>query len=121
MLDYSAEDEYELAREKQYKRKQMTTTLTPYKKLLTMTKEAIDGALAVVRAKSAKCKAELELAKLEENDAELDKKIQEACSVKELNFSRIIELQDEQALNARKMEQFKAIIAQMFPSEEATK
>jgi hypothetical protein len=99
----------------------MTTTLTPYKKLLTMTKEAIDGALANTRAKSAKCKAELELAKLEERDAELDKKIQEACSVKELNFENIINLQDEQALNARKMEQFKTLISQMFPSEEASK
>lgn len=96
----------------------MTTTLTPYKKLLTMTKEAIDGALASTRAKSAKCKAELELAKLEERDAELDKKIQEACSLKELNFSAIIELQDEQALNERKMKQFKTIIEQMFPSDK---
>jgi len=97
----------------------MTTTLTPYKKLLTMTKEAIDGALANTRAKSAKCKAELELAKLEEKDAELDKKIQEACSVKELNFNNILELQDEQALNARRMDQFRIMINQLFPAEEA--
>lgn len=96
----------------------MTTTLTPYKKLLTMTKEAIDGALATTRAKSAKCKAELELAKLEERDAELDKKIQEACSVKDLNFNIILELQDEQALNVRRMEQFKQLIAQMFPADD---
>lgn len=94
----------------------MTKKLTPYKKLLTMSKEALDIALAAVRAKSAQKQAELELAKLEERDAELDKKIQEACSAKELNFSRIIELQDEQGLNARKMQQFKDIIEQMFPS-----
>jgi hypothetical protein len=84
-----------------------------------MTKEAIDGALANSRAKSAKCKAELELAKLEERDAELDKKIQEACSVKELNFDKIIELQDEQDLNSRRMKQFTTIIEQMFPADDA--
>lgn len=97
----------------------MTTVLTPYKKLLTMTKEAIDGALAATRAKSAKCKAELELAKLEERDAELDKKIQEACSEKELNFTKILELQDDQALNERKMKQFRTLINQMFPTDES--
>lgn len=95
----------------------MPTKLTPYKTLLTMTKDAIDGILASSRAKSARCKAELELAKLEEKAATIDKQIQEACSQKELNFDKLIELQDEYALNERRMEQFKTIICELFPSE----
>lgn len=89
--------------------------LTPYKKLLGMTKDAIDATLAATRANSAKKQAELEVCKLEEKQATLEKNIQEACSQKELNFNRIIELQDEFALNERRIEQFTQIISEMFP------
>ena len=43
--------------------------LTPYKKLLTMAKDAIDATLAPVRANSAKKKAELEQAKVDAGDS----------------------------------------------------
>ncbi len=89
--------------------------LTPYKKLLTMAKEAVDAALAPIRANSAKKQAELEVAKLEERVATLETELTELCSKKDLCFDRIIDKLDEIALAERRREQFNTIIAEMFP------
>lgn len=89
--------------------------LTPYKKLLTMAKEAVDASLATVRAHSAKKQAELEEAKLDERIATLESQISEACSKQPLDFYRIIELLDETALAERRKKQFATIVSEMFP------
>ena len=91
------------------------TKLTPYKTLLTMGKEAIDNALAPVRSKSAKKKAELEIAKLEERVATLDSELSTICSKQELNFDSIINKLDEIALADRRRKQFNKILDEMFP------
>ncbi len=90
--------------------------LTPYKKLLTMAKEKIDEVLAIPRANSAKKQAELEMAKLDERVATLQTELTESCSVKELNFNRIIDKLDEIALAERRKKQFNKIIEEMFPN-----
>jgi hypothetical protein len=92
--------------------------LTPYKKLLTMAKEAVDATLAPVRANAAKKQAELEVAKLEERTATLQSELDTLCSARELNFSRIIEKMDEMALADRRKKQFEKIVAEMFPTDE---
>lgn len=89
--------------------------LTPYAKLLTMTKEAVDKTLAPVRAKSQQLKAELEVAKLDERIATLEKSIDESCSQKDLNYDTIIDLLDDLALAERRKEQFDKIIVELFP------
>ena len=89
--------------------------LTPYKKILAMGKEAIDANLAPVRAHSAKKKAELEMAKLDEKLATLDSEINSICSEKEINFEKIINKLDDIALTERKRKQFEKIIGEMFP------
>jgi hypothetical protein len=89
--------------------------LTAYKKLLVMGKEAIDAALAPVRANSAKKKAELEVAKLEERVATLDTELTTLCSLQDINFDRIIDKLDEIALAERRMKQFTRIIEELFP------
>lgn len=89
--------------------------LTPYKKLLTMAKDAIDATLAPVRAHSAKKKAELEQAKLDERIATLESEINQACAEKELDFDKIIEKLDELALAERRKGQFDKIIEELFP------
>lgn len=93
------------------------TKLTPYKKLLTMGREAIDATLAPVRSRSAKKKAELEIAKLEERVATLDSQLNTLCSEKEINFDKIIEKLDEIALTERRKKQFEKIVSEMFPED----
>lgn len=83
-----------------------------------MTKEAVDKTLAPVRSKSQQLKAELEVSKLEERCACLEKEINEACSQKELNYDAIIDKLDELALAERRKEQFTKIITELFPKLE---
>ena len=90
--------------------------LIPYKDALKMGKEKIDAALATPRAFKAKKQAELEIAKLDEKIATQTAEIQESCSDKDLDFSKIIGLQDELALTERKKRQFEKIITEMFPA-----
>ena len=90
--------------------------LTPYKELLAMTKEKIDEALAGSRANTALCKAQLEVAKIDEALATSQGKINEECSKKDLDFNVIIDLLDEVALAERRRSQFQQIIDQMFPT-----
>lgn len=92
--------------------------LTPYKKLLTMAKEAVDATLAPVRANAARKQAELEIARLEERVATLQSELDTECSSRELNFSRIIDKLDEIALAERRKKQFEKIVAEMFPADE---
>jgi two-component sensor histidine kinase len=89
--------------------------LTPYTKLLKMGREAVDSALAPIRANSAKKKAEHEMAKLEERIATMESEIHTKCSEKELDFDSIINSLDEIALAERRKAQFERIIGEMFP------
>lgn len=90
--------------------------LTPYKQLLTMTKEAIDKTLAPVRSKSQRLKAELEIrGLLYEKCATLEKEINELCSQQDLNYDKIIDKLDELSLAERRKEQFQKIIVELFP------
>jgi hypothetical protein len=91
-------------------------TLTPYKKLLTMAKEAIDTTLAPVRANAAKKQAELEMAKLDERIATLESELTTACSQKDINFDAIIRKLDDIALAERRKGQFEKIVSEMFPT-----
>ena len=89
--------------------------LTPYKDILKMAKEAIDDALAPVRANRAKKQAELEIAKLEERIASQEAKVQEVCAEREINFDKLINTLDDLALLERRKKQFGKILVEMFP------
>lgn len=89
--------------------------LPSYKEILKMSKEAIDDALAPIRAKKAQSQANLEMVKLEEQIATIQSEITEACCEKEINFSRIIEKQDRLALLERKKKQYQKILDELFP------
>jgi hypothetical protein len=91
--------------------------LTPYKQILTMTKEAIQAALAPVRSFEMKRKAELEMASIDSGMLEMDQKIQEVCSKYPINFNSLIDAIDEKALLERRRKQFEQIIAEMFPEK----
>jgi hypothetical protein len=89
--------------------------LPAYKDILKMAKEKIDDSLAPVRAMRAKKQAELEMAKLDEEIATKTAKIHEICCEKEINFAKLIDMQDELALIERKKKQYGKILNEMFP------
>lgn len=89
--------------------------LTVYAKILKMGKEAIQEALAPVRAHEMKKKAELETAKIDSRLIEQDSKIQEICSAYPINYDKLLDALDERDLLSRRKAQFDKIIKEMFP------
>jgi len=89
--------------------------LKPFAEILSMTKEGIDKALAPIRAKQVKMRAELELAKIDEQLISLEGKIQEACTSKDVNFDTLLSKLDEHAMAERRKKQFQKIITELFP------
>lgn len=88
--------------------------LVKYKDALKMGKEKVAQKLAPVKAARAKKQAELEMAKLEEEIATKEAGIHEACCKEDVDFPRIIELQDKLALLERKKKQYQKILDEMF-------
>ena len=89
--------------------------LKPFAEIISMTKEGLDAALAPVRARQVKGKAELEMAKIDEQLITAETKIQEICSSKDINFDALIAKMDEYALAERRKKQFQQIINELFP------
>jgi hypothetical protein len=88
--------------------------LLKYKDVLVLAKEKIKEAMAPLRAKEMKKKAEFEIAKLEGVIAEKEQKIQEYASDYPVNFDKLIESIDDLELTNRRKEQFEKIITEMF-------
>jgi hypothetical protein len=89
--------------------------LPSYLEVLKMTKEGISNALAPVRAMRARKQAELEIAKMDEQIASQEAKINELCADKEIDFNKIIAAQDSLCLMERRKKQFGKIVDEMFP------
>ena len=94
--------------------------LPAYKDVLRMAKDKITESLAPVRVVRARKQAELEMAKLDEEIATKTAKIHEVCLENEINFGKLIELQDRLALAERKKRQYEKILFEMFPPESGT-
>lgn len=91
--------------------------LTPYRKILAMSKDAINATLAPIRALQAKSQAQLETSKLEEKKMTLQSEIEELCTKHPIPFESIISKLDELALAERKQKQFDKIIKELFPED----
>lgn len=91
--------------------------LKPFKELVAMSKEKIDEALAPLRASTAKAKATLKMAEIDEKIATLGQKIQEMSTSKEIDFDAIADKIDEIALLEHRKERFAEIVGQLFPAE----
>jgi len=89
--------------------------LTAYEKVLTFAKEKIQEAMAPVRAREMRKKAELEMAKIEGKMIEQEAKVQELSSAYPIDFDKMIAAIDELALLERRKKQFDKIIGEMFP------
>ena len=92
-------------------------SLMKYKDVLVLAKEKIKEAMAPLRAREMRKKAELEICMLESTIAEREQKIQECASEYPINFSKLIDSLDELELTQRRKEQFERIIAEMFGDE----
>lgn len=91
--------------------------LKPYKELIAMSKEKLDAALAPVRARQVKTRAELEMAKIDEALISTEASIQELCAQKEINFEKLLKLMDDVALAERRKKQYGQILRELFPED----
>ena len=91
--------------------------LLKYKDILTFAKEKINEAMAPLRSREMRKKAELEACKLDSTIADKEQKIQEYTSEYPINFDKLIDAIDELELVKRRKEQFEKIIEEMFGDE----
>jgi hypothetical protein len=91
--------------------------LVSYSEALKLGKEKLKEALIPVRVNKAKKQAELEMCTLEEKIAVKEAALHEECCKEELDFAKIIELQDNIGLLERKRTQYKKILEEMFPAK----
>jgi DNA-binding sugar fermentation-stimulating protein len=89
--------------------------LKPFAELIGATKEAVAKALAPMRARKVKAKAELEMAKLDERIVCLESEVQEECAKEDINFDTLMKKLDEAALIERRQKQYKKVLAELFP------
>lgn len=90
--------------------------LTPYEKVLKLGKEKIQEAMAPVRAREMRKKAELEMCQIESKMIEAEAKIQDLCGTYPIDFPKLIAATDALALLERQKKQYGTIIEQMFPA-----
>ena len=93
----------------------MAFKVKPFVEVVAMTQEKIDEALAPIRARAAKAKAEMAQAKLEEQMVTLEREIHEACADKDLDFDSIIAKIDKYELTERKKKQIDGLVRELFP------
>lgn len=93
----------------------MAFKVKSYKDLIALSKEKLDEALAPVRARAAKAKADLELAKTDEKMISLETEVQKLCAAQELDFDKIVAKIDEYDLLERRQGQIRRLVSEMFP------
>lgn len=81
-----------------------------------MAKEKLDEVLAGPKALLEQQKAQLAIAELNTQVAQLTVDIEQLCTAKTLDYTAITKKLDELALTERKAKQLTDIIAQLFPT-----
>lgn len=89
--------------------------LKPLAEILKMSKEKFNEAMAPIRARAARAKADLEMSQIDAELIELETKAHELCAEPEISFKDLIGISDKVALLERKKEQYEAILKQLFP------
>lgn len=93
--------------------------LRPFKELLAMSKEKLDEAMAPIRARQVRSKAELEMSKIEADILTKETSIHELCSTKDIDLPKLLDKLDEVALLERRKDQYTKVLAQLFPAAPA--
>lgn len=92
--------------------------IKPLKELIALSKEKLDEAMAPMRARREKAKAELEMVKIESSMLDMEGKIQEMLTGKNIDFPKLMDRLDEYALLERRKQQYDDILLQLFPEEK---
>lgn len=94
--------------------------LKPFKELIGLSKEKLNEAMAPIRARQVRAKAELEMSKLDTDLLNLETKIQEMCAEKDINLPLLLDRLDEIALLERRKAQYEKVLSQLFPVEDVS-
>lgn len=89
--------------------------LRPFKELIAMSKEKLDEAMAPIRARQVKSKAEMEMAQLDADLLTLETEIHEMCIEKDIDFKKLLNKLDEAAIKERRKKQYSKVLSQLFP------
>lgn len=89
----------------------------PLAEILAMSKQALDEAMAPLRARKVKAKADLKLADSESRLITLENDITSACAKEDIDFDKVIDLMDEHQLLQRRNEQLKNLVNDLFPAK----
>jgi hypothetical protein len=88
--------------------------LTRYDEILKMGKEAINAALAPIRANHAKNQCMLTLSEVEEKILSNTATVHELCAEHPLNVSKVIDALDEVSILERRKTQIENLIKDLF-------
>lgn len=91
--------------------------LKPFAELIAMSKEKLDAAMAPIRARQVKSKAEMEMAQLDADLLTLETEIQEMCCKQDIDFKALLKKLDETALLERRKLQYKRVLSELFPTK----
>lgn len=92
--------------------------LKPFKELISLSKEKLDEAMAPIRARQVRSKAELEMAKLEAEILNGETAVQEFFTNKDVNFPNLMDKLDDIAMLERRKKQYEVVLSQLFPKED---
>lgn len=96
--------------------------LRPFKELIAMSKEKLDEAMALPRAKLVELNAKTEMAKLEGEIAKKNQEVQEIfTNKKDINFPTVMDTLEDIALLELRHARYETVLDQLFPKEKADK
>lgn len=89
--------------------------LKPFREIIGMSKEKLDEAMAPIRARQVKSKAEMEMATLDADILTKETEVQEMCTKKDIDFKGLLAKLDEIALLERRKKQYTKVLGELFP------
>lgn len=89
--------------------------LKPFAELIALSKEKLDEAMAPIRARQVKSKAEMEMAQLDADLLTQETEVQEMCCKKDIDFKSLLAKLDSIALLERRKKQYHKVLAELFP------
>lgn len=89
--------------------------LKPFAELIAMSKEKLDQAMAPIRARQVKSKAEMEMAQLDADLLTYETEVQEMCCERDINFKNLLAKLDSIALLERRKKQYQKVLSELFP------
>lgn len=92
--------------------------LIPFEEILSKSKEQLDKAMAPLRARNVKSKAELKMSEFDMKLLTLETEVQEMLTNKDVDFDRLMAKLDEYALIERRKNQYVKILADLFPKKK---